>query len=158
MTNLEELVTEISRYEKIISEWDETQRGVVTGLKRAIEDLHKEALTRLIRSVKQESITALRHAVEDEIVYGTLLYHDLVKAPKLPLEKRLATALDEIRPSLINHHGDIELVSIKLPDTVEIRLVGACSHCPTSNLTLSQGVEQAIKNYCPEILHVVAVR
>ena len=81
MTNLEELVEEISRFEAIISHWDETHRGVVVGLKRAIEAIHKEALVRLIRSVKLESMPALRHAVEDEVVYGVLLYHELVKPP-----------------------------------------------------------------------------
>src|SRR5919202_1146700 len=88
-STLEELVTEISRFEAIITDWDESQRCVVMGLKRAIEDLHKEALTRLIRSVKQESMVALRHAVEDEVVYGLLRYHELVKPPTPPLEQRL---------------------------------------------------------------------
>ncbi|BCL34822.1 NifU family protein [Nostoc sp. MS1] len=158
MTNLEELVTEISRYEAIISEWDETQRGVVVGLKRAIEDLHKEALTRLIKSVKQESLPALQNAVKDEVVYGVLLYHELVKPPKPPLLQRVQAALDEVRPGLKSHNGDVELVAIKAPDTVEVRLIGTCSSCPASNLTLSQGVEQAIKSVCPEIMTVIAVK
>lgn len=85
MSNLEELVTEISRFEAIIAEWDETYRGVAAGYKRAIEALHKEALASLIKSVKQESMTALRHAIKDEVVYGVLLYHELVKQPKPPL-------------------------------------------------------------------------
>jgi nitrite reductase/ring-hydroxylating ferredoxin subunit/Fe-S cluster biogenesis protein NfuA len=153
-STLEELVTEIGRFEAIIAEWDESQRCVVVGLKRAIEDLHKEALARLIRSVKQESIAALRHAVEDEVVYGLLRYHELVKPP---LEQRLQLALEEVRPSLKNHEGDVELVAIKPPDTVEIRLIGTCSHCPASTLTLSEGVERVIKSHCPEITHVIAV-
>ncbi|MDF5732674.1 MAG: NifU family protein, partial [Rhizonema sp. PD38] len=74
-------VEEINRFEAIISNWDESQRGVVVGLKRAIEALHKEALVRLIISVKQESMPALRHAVEDKVVYAVLLYHELVKPP-----------------------------------------------------------------------------
>jgi Fe-S cluster biogenesis protein NfuA len=158
MTNLEELVTEISRYEAIISEWDETQRGVVVGLKRAIEDLHKEALTRLVKSVKQESLPALQNAVKDEVVYGVLLYHELVKSPKPPLLQRVQAALEEVRPGLKSHNGDVELVAIKPPDTVEVRLIGTCSSCPASTLTLSHGVEQAIKTLCPEIVTVIAVK
>lgn len=159
MTNepLEELIKEINRFEAIISEWNETHKGVVVGLKRAIETLHKEALARLIRSVKQEAMPALRNAVKDEIVYGVLLYHDLIKSPTPPLEQRIQQALEEVRPGLKNHNGDVELVAIKLPDTVEVRLTGTCGHCPTSTLTLSQGIEQAIRAYCPEITHVVAV-
>ncbi|MHC5827704.1 MAG: NifU family protein, partial [Nostoc sp.] len=63
MSNLEELVQEINRFEAIISEWDESQRCVAVGLKRAIEAFHKAALTSLIKSLKQESMSALRHAV-----------------------------------------------------------------------------------------------
>ncbi|MEH1797236.1 NifU family protein [Nostoc sp.] len=157
MPNLEELVQEINRFEAIISEWDESQRCVAVGLKRAIEALHKAALTTLIKSLKQESMPALRHAVADELVYAVLLYHELVKPPKPPLSQRIQTALEEVRPGLKSHNGDVELVAIKSPDTVEVRLIGTCSSCPTSTLTLSQGVEQAIKNHCPEITKVVAV-
>jgi nitrite reductase/ring-hydroxylating ferredoxin subunit/Fe-S cluster biogenesis protein NfuA len=157
MTNLEELIQEINRFEAIISEWDESQRCVAVGLKRAIEALHKAALTNLIKSLKQESMPALRHAVADELVYAVLLYHELVKPPKPPLAQRIETALEEVRPGLKSHDGDVELVAIKPPDTVEVKLIGTCSSCPASTLTLSQGVEQAIKNHCPEITKVVAV-
>ncbi|MEH1815589.1 MAG: NifU family protein [Nostoc sp.] len=157
MTNLEELIREINRFEAIISEWDESQRCVAVGLKTAIEALHKAALTNLIKSLKQESMSALRHAVNDEVVYAVLLYHELVKPPKPPLAQRIQIAIEEVRPGLKSHNGDVELVAIKPPDTVEVRLIGTCSSCPASTLTLSQGVEQAIKNHCPEITKVVAV-
>jgi nitrite reductase/ring-hydroxylating ferredoxin subunit/Fe-S cluster biogenesis protein NfuA len=157
MTKLEELVQEINRFEAIIAEWDESQRCVVVGLKRAIEELHKTALKRLIKNVKKESISALRRAVDDEVIYAVLLYHELVKSPQPPLEKRLQTALAEVRPGLQSHNGDVELVAIQLPDTVEVRLVGNCSNCPASTLTLTQGIEQAIKSHCPEITKVIAV-
>ncbi|MBD6618978.1 Rieske 2Fe-2S domain-containing protein [Komarekiella sp. 'clone 1'] len=157
MTKLEELVEEINRFEAIISEWDESQRCVAVGLKRSIEALHKEALTRLIKNLKQESMSALRHAVDDEVVYAVLLYHELVKSPQPSLTQRVQTALEEVRPGLKSHNGDVELVAIKLPDTVEVQLIGTCSNCATSTLTLSQGIEQAIKKYCPEITKVVAV-
>lgn len=154
---LEELVSEIDRFEHVIARWDESQQAVVAGLKHAIEALHKEALTRLIRSVKQDSMPALRHAVEDKVVYGLLRYHDLIKPPQPPLEERIQRALDEVRPGLMSHNGDVELVDVELPDTVKVRLVGTCSNCPASTLTMKQGVEQAIKQYCPEITNVISV-
>jgi nitrite reductase/ring-hydroxylating ferredoxin subunit/Fe-S cluster biogenesis protein NfuA len=154
MNNLEELITDINRFEAIIANWDESQRCVAVGLQRAVESLHKAALTNLIKSLKQENMPALRDAVNDEIVYAVLLYHDLVKPP---LSERMQTALAEVRPSLQSHQGDIELVAIKLPDTVQVKLIGSCSNCATSTLTLTQGVEQAIKKHCPEITKVVAV-
>ncbi|WP_016949619.1 NifU family protein [Anabaena sp. PCC 7108] len=155
MTQLEELITDINRFEAIISEWDESQRCVAVGLQRAIESLHKAALTNLIKSLKQENLSALNQAVNDEIVYAVLLYHNLVKPP---LSERIQTALAEVRPSLQNHQGDVELVAIKLPDIVEVKLIGSCSNCATSTLTLTQGIEQTIKKHCPEITRVVAVK
>lgn len=154
MDNLNDLIGDIQRFEAIIAEWDESQRCVAVGLKSAIESLHKAALTNLIKSLKQENISALRHAVDNDIVYAVLLYHNLVKPP---LSERIQTALAEIRPSLQSHDGDVELVAIKPPDTVEIKLIGSCSNCASSTLTLTQGVEQAIKKHCPEITNVVAV-
>ena len=153
--SLSNWVDDIQRSEAIIEQWDDQQKQVVLQFKEAIEALHKEALSRLIRSLKQEAMGALRQAVQDEVVYGLLRYHDLIKAPSL--QQRLQQALDEVRPSLQGHEGDIELVSIRLPDTVEVRLVGACSHCPASQLTLSEAVESTIKRHCPEIQHVVEV-
>lgn len=154
--SLDSLTNDIQHYETIISAWDESQQATVSGLKRAIEALHREALVRLIRTVKQESMSALRQAVEDEVVYGLLRYHDLIKPPLPPLQQRIEMALAEVRPGLKGHSGDVELVAIHLPDTVEVKLIGACSHCPASSLTLSQGVEEAIKRYCPEIQRVIA--
>ena len=51
--NLEELIAEISRYEEIVNQWDKNQQVVVERLKEAIESLHKEALTRIIKTVKK---------------------------------------------------------------------------------------------------------
>ena len=153
---LESLVADIQQFEEAIASWDESQTSVVEGLKQAIEALHKEALTRLIRSVKQDSMPALRRAVEDEVVYGILRYHELIKPPQPPLEERIQQALDEVRPSLKSHSGDVELVAIKLPDTVEVKLLGTCGHCPSSLLTLKDGIEQAIRTHCPEIKTVVS--
>jgi Fe-S cluster biogenesis protein NfuA len=156
--NLQELVQEISRFEAIIANWDESQRGVVIGLKRAIDSLHKIALTRLIKTIKQESMPALQNAVQDEIVYGVLLYHELVKAPNPPLSDRIKAAIEAVRPSLKNHNGDVELIAVKIPDTVEIKLLGTCSNCSTSKLTLTETIETTIKAYCPEINKVILVK
>ncbi len=153
---LASLISDIQHYETIVSAWDESQQATISGLKRAIEALHREALARLIRTVKQESMPALRLAVEDEVVYSLLRYHELIKPPAPPLQERIEMALAEVRPGLKGHSGDVELVAIHLPDTVEVRLIGACSHCPASSLTLTQGVEEAIKRYCPEIQRVIA--
>ncbi|PZP63565.1 MAG: hypothetical protein DI596_02720 [Azospira oryzae] len=154
--DLERLVQAITRLEAIIADWDEGQRLTVQALKSAIEDLHKEALKRLIRALKGEpaALARMREAVSDQVVYGVLRFHGLVKEP---LETRVQRALDEVRPFLQSHGGDVELVAVKPPDTVEIRLIGSCQGCPASNQTLTEGVERAIRVHCPEILHIQQV-
>jgi nitrite reductase/ring-hydroxylating ferredoxin subunit/Fe-S cluster biogenesis protein NfuA len=147
---------DLARLEAITAGWDAQQQGVVAALKTGIEQLNAEAFKRLIRTLKAEpaAAAALREAVRDPLVFQVLRFHGLVKDP---VEHRVARALDEVRPFLASHGGDVELVAVKLPDTVEVRLVGSCQSCPSSGETLSEGVEKAIKSHCPEIVNVVRV-
>jgi Fe-S cluster biogenesis protein NfuA/nitrite reductase/ring-hydroxylating ferredoxin subunit len=77
--------------------------------------------------------------------------HGLVKDP---LEHRVERALEEVRPMLREHGGDVELVAVHPPHTVEVRMTGACHGCPASAQTLTEGVERAIRSHCPEVEHV----
>ena len=151
--DLDRLVQSITAVEALIAAWDEPKTLTVQALKSAIEDLHKEALRRLIRALKDDPAAGmrLREALKDPVVYGVLRFHGLVKTS---LAERLQRALDEVRPALASHGGDVELVAIKLPDTVELRLLGSCHGCPASGQTLSEGIETSIRAYCPEIVHI----
>ena len=144
---------ELARLEGLAQGWEPAQQGVLSAIKTGIEELNAEAFKRLIRALKgdEAAAAALRKAARDPLVYQVLLFHGLVKEP---LEHRVARALDEVRPSLKQHGGDVELVAVKFPDTVEVRLIGSCQSCPSSGETLSEGVEKAIKAHCPEIVHV----
>ncbi len=150
---LDRLVRTITSLETIVAGWDEAHALTVQALKSAIEDLHKEALKRFVRALKGDpvSMARMRDAMSDQVVYGVLRFHGLVKEP---LQARLQAAFDEVRPLMHSHGGDIELVALKLPDTVEIRLIGSCHGCPASSQTLSEGVEKAVRAHCPEIVHV----
>ena len=147
---------ELARLEALAQGWEPAQQSVLGALKTGIEELNAEAFKRLIRTLKGDTAAAaaLRKAVRDPLVYQVLLFHGLVKEP---LEHRVARALDEVRPMLKTHGGDVELVAVKFPDTVEVRLVGSCQSCPSSGETLSEGVEKAIKALCPEITTVTRV-
>jgi Fe-S cluster biogenesis protein NfuA len=56
----------------------------------------------------------------------------------------------QIRPALQSDGGDIELIDVE-DGIVKVRLVGACSHCPSSAMTLYQGVEKMLIEQIPEI-------
>ena len=63
----------------------------------------------------------------------------------------------EIRPLLQAHNGDIELLEITADGYVKVKLSGACAICPGAQQTLSEVVESALKEVCPEIKGVVPV-
>jgi nitrite reductase/ring-hydroxylating ferredoxin subunit/Fe-S cluster biogenesis protein NfuA len=150
---LERLVRAITGLESVVAGWNAEYGATVQALKSAIEALHKEALRRLIRALKDDpaALPRLREAVSDPIVEAVLQFHGLLRER---LETRLERALDEVRPFMHLHGGDVELVRIVPPDAVEIRLTGACHGCPASSETLREGVERAIRRHCPEIVQI----
>ena len=71
-------------------------------------------------------------------------------------KKKVEAALSKVRPMLARDGGDVELAAIT-DNTVQVRLTGACGHCPMSTMTLKMGVERFLKQEIPEIKEVVAV-
>ena len=63
----------------------------------------------------------------------------------------------KIRPILQLHNGDIELLEITADGYVKVKLSGACATCPGAQQTLSEVVESALKEVCPEIKGVIPV-
>ena len=53
--------------------------------------------------------------------------------------------------------GDVELVSVSDVGVVQVRLQGACSGCPMSQMTLKNGIERIIKQEVPEVTAVESV-
>lgn len=72
------------------------------------------------------------------------------------MRERIEKALQTIRPALQADGGDVELIDVN-DDVVRVRLKGACGGCPMSRLTLTRGVEQAIKKAVPEVKKVEAI-
>lgn len=69
------------------------------------------------------------------------------------LRQRVEAALEKVRPSLQRDGGDIELLDVS-EGVAKVKLQGACAGCPMSQMTLTWGVEQALKKEVPEILRV----
>lgn len=63
---------------------------------------------------------------------------------------------NRIRPRVVQDGGDI-LFDNWFPETGEIvvRMIGACDGCPSSSVTLKQGVERMIMHYIPEVKRVL---
>lgn len=68
----------------------------------------------------------------------------------------IEVVLQEIRPSIKMHGGDIEFIK-EQSGVVYVRLTGACIGCPVSAYTLKLGVEQTLKEKVPGITQVIQV-
>lgn len=75
---------------------------------------------------------------------------------KLLLEK-IETSLDTMRPYLKDDGGNVEVVELTDEMILKLKLVGSCSTCPQSFMTMKAGIEEAVKRAVPEIKSVVAV-
>ena len=73
------------------------------------------------------------------------------------IEKKIVKILDEkIRPAVAKDGGDIKFQEFK-DGTVRVKLQGSCSGCPSSTMTLKQGVQNLLCHYIPEVKQVEAV-
>ena len=70
---------------------------------------------------------------------------------------KIERALDEIRPYLEADGGDINLVEVTDEFVVKVKLIGACSSCNISMMTLKNGVEMAVKRAVPKIKEVIEI-
>jgi Fe-S cluster biogenesis protein NfuA/nitrite reductase/ring-hydroxylating ferredoxin subunit len=109
-------------------------------LVRLVADLYGAGLERLLTILHElgrlddEALAAL---AADELVSGLLLEQ----------------ALDNVRPYLGSHGGDVELLAVS-DDVVRLRLLGSCDGCPSSSVTLKLAVEGAIEAAAPEIIAI----
>ena len=73
------------------------------------------------------------------------------------IEKKIVKILNEkIRPAVAKDGGDIKFKEFK-EGKVTVQLQGSCSGCPSSTMTLKQGVQNLLCHYIPEVKEVVAV-
>ncbi|WP_075501233.1 NifU family protein [Candidatus Pelagibacter communis] len=73
------------------------------------------------------------------------------------VEKKIVKILNEkIRPAVAKDGGDIKFKEFK-NGIVMVQLQGSCSGCPSSTMTLKQGVQNLLCHYLPEVKEVVAV-
>ena len=71
-------------------------------------------------------------------------------------EEKIIDIIDNLRPFLINDGGNIEFVKYE-NDIVYIKMMGACSNCEMLDLTLKDGIEEALKDEIPTIKEVINV-
>jgi len=78
-------------------------------------------------------------------------------APAASLTDRVQSVINWIRPIIQSDGGDLELVNVTPEGVVQVRFHGACVGCPSSTVTLQQGIERSLREKVPEIIQVIAV-
>lgn len=134
---------------------DPEARAAAVELMQALMDFHGAGLDRLMEIVSEEGETGYRifdEFARDETVANMLLLYGL---HPVPLETRVLQALDEVRPYLDSHGGNVELLGIE-EGVVRLRLQGSCKTCPSSSLTLKLAIEEAIYKEAPDVAAIEA--
>ncbi len=121
---------------------------------QAMLDLHGAGLERILEHIDaagEPGAAILRNAcIRDEVAAGLLLLHGL---HPLDLETRVLQALDQVRPALRTHGGNVELLDVS-DGVVRLRLLGSCHGCPSSAVTMKQTIEEAILGQAPDAIAV----
>ncbi len=150
--SLDDLLKDLSALEALANGWESAERNGAQARAEAVDALNAEAFRRLIRVLRDTPgmESALRSAAGDEVVYAVLRRHGILKPS---LFERVDTALDSVRPMLVNHGGNAELVAVD-GHCATIRFLGNCDGCPASALTFYAGVKKAIQDQVPEISEI----
>jgi Fe-S cluster biogenesis protein NfuA/nitrite reductase/ring-hydroxylating ferredoxin subunit len=112
----------------------------------AIIAMYGEGLARIFGGLGEADRERL---AQDGVIASLMLMHGLYP---VDLETRVRGALDEVRPYLESHGGDVELVQLTEPGVLRLALVGSCDGCAASAATLELAIEEALAEAAPDLL------
>jgi len=152
--NIEEVGDRIERLlEQIHSAASPLVTARVDELVHLIVDLYGAGLARIVSVVQSHDPgkNELRERfVKEPLIASLLVLHGLHPED---LRRRIERALDEVRPYLGSHAGDVEVLAVE-GSVARLRLKGNCDGCPSSTTTIKLRIEEAIRKAAPEILTI----
>jgi Fe-S cluster biogenesis protein NfuA/nitrite reductase/ring-hydroxylating ferredoxin subunit len=129
---------------------DPVARDAAEELVTAVVQMYGAGLERIMAALDDAGSAgaALRESLaSDDVVGSLLLIHDLYP---VPLDERVAQALERVRPYMESHGGDVELLGISA-GVARLRLRGSCRSCAASSATLELAVRQALEEAAPDL-------
>jgi Fe-S cluster biogenesis protein NfuA len=145
----------LARIDALLSQIDRVAdpqtREHVTDIIQGLLELHGQALAHILETLEKQGDASrpMLDALEaDQVVSSVLLVHGL--HPR-PIEQRVQRALEQVHPYLAAHKGSVELLGVGTDAVVHLRLDGNCHGCPSSRVTLSNLIEQAIYAAAPDV-------
>ncbi len=67
------------------------------------------------------------------------------------MREKVNESLREIRGYMQNDDGDVEVVEVRPPSYVKVKVVGGCAHCTTNKAILHYSIRQAITRWYPDV-------
>ncbi len=125
-------------------------------LVREVVGLYGSGLERIIELAGNNLAERL---ATDDLVASLLLVHGLHPHD---VRRRVCDALDQVRPYLGSHGGDVDLLDIVPGEepgecTVRLAFQGSCKSCPSSAVTLELAVQDAVRCAAPEVSSIEVV-
>ena len=106
-----------------------------------VDAIHRPALARIVAG-----------ELDHPLAQALLAMYDLAE---VEAEILVEEALDEVRPYIESHGGQVELLAVD-GGAVHLRLGGACEGCAGSSMTLTRGIESALREHFPAFERIVA--
>lgn len=140
------------RVEALLAEFasasDPATAGRAEELVSLLVEFYGAGLARVMELLDEQATASL---LGDRMVAGLLVLHDLHPQNT---EERVLAALEQVRPYLGSHSGDVEYLGLDPDGTVRLRLAGSCDGCPSSALTVKMAIEKGIEDLAPEVTKV----
>ena len=116
------------------------------------QDINWEDIKHIVISLINEYYQSGKKFVIDKDIGTTKSDENLID-----IERQIIKILDtKIRPAVAKDGGDIKFKEFK-DGVVKVKLEGSCSGCPSSTMTLKQGVQNLLCHYIPDVKEVIAI-
>jgi Fe-S cluster biogenesis protein NfuA/nitrite reductase/ring-hydroxylating ferredoxin subunit len=139
--------------ERIDALLDELAQSAVPAVADRVDELLQSVMALygagLARVVEAAGPQLLRALADDDVVGSLLVLHDLHPDD---VDTRVQRALEQVRPYLGSHAGDVELSGVDEQGVVHLRLRGSCDGCPSSALTVAGAIEDAVLAAAPDVV------
>ena len=139
---------------KIEAAPDTSVRADALNLAQSLMEMHGAGLDRMMEIVARAGASG--YALMDDFAGDGLVASLLLLYGLHPhdLETRVLKALDEARPYLQSHGGDVEFLGVT-DGAVRLRLAGSCRSCSSSTMTLKLAIERAIYEAAPDVTEII---
>ncbi|MGI8670869.1 MAG: NifU family protein [Aridibacter sp.] len=147
LEGIQKIESLVSRIETI---GDAKTQAIAVELVQAMMEYHGKGIERMLEIIAEkgeQGYAIIDDLGKDELV-ASLMF--LYGQHPVPLEERVMKGLDDARPILQTHDGDVEVLSLN-NGILNLRLKGTCDGCPSSADTLKNAIEEAVYKVAPDL-------